>query len=70
MRRVAPAPAAVLPELNPVWIVPLALIGLVIPAPAFLAREGYGDPDVSAGHVPALVGTLVRIRANRLNTAR
>jgi hypothetical protein len=65
-----PAPAAVLAQLDALRIVALALIGLVIPAPAFLAREGYGDPDVSAGHVPALVGTLVRIRANRLNTAR
>jgi hypothetical protein len=65
-----PAPAAVLAQLDALGIVALALIGLVIPAPAFLAREGYGDPDVSAGHVPALVGTLVRIRANRLNTAR
>jgi hypothetical protein len=51
MRRVVPAPAAVLPELNPVWIVPLALIGLVIPALALLARERDRDPDVSTGHV-------------------
>jgi hypothetical protein len=51
VRRVALAPAAVLPELNPVWIVPLALIRLVIPALAFLARERDCNPDVSTGHV-------------------
>jgi hypothetical protein len=48
---VAPAPAAILPELDPLRIVPLALIRLVVPALALLACEGDSDPNVSASHV-------------------
>jgi hypothetical protein len=53
MRGMAPAPAAVLAHLDSLRIVSLALIRLVIPALAILAREGYSNPDVSAGHLPA-----------------
>jgi hypothetical protein len=50
MRRVLAAPTAVLAELDPVGVVPLALLCLVIAPLAFLAREGYGDSNVSASH--------------------
>jgi hypothetical protein len=50
MRGVTFAPAAVLPQLDSLGIVALALIRLIVPAPAFLTSEGYGDPDVPAGH--------------------
>jgi hypothetical protein len=50
MNPVATAPAAVLAQLDALWVVALALVGLVVPALAFLARERYSDPDVSAGH--------------------
>ena len=53
MRGVAPAPAAVLAQLKSLGIVALALIRLVVPALALLAREGYGDPDISTGHLRA-----------------
>ena len=53
VRRVAPAPAAVLPQLQPLGVVPLALIRLVVPALALLAGEGGSDPDVSTGHTRA-----------------
>jgi hypothetical protein len=50
MRRVLAAPTAVLAELNPVRIVPLALLCLIVTPLAFLAGEGYGDSYVSASH--------------------
>jgi hypothetical protein len=50
MRRVTAAPAAVLAKLQALGVVPLALIRLIVPALALLAREGGGDPDVSTGH--------------------
>jgi hypothetical protein len=43
-------PAAVLAELDPVRMVPLGLLGLIVPPLALLAREGDGDSDVSASH--------------------
>src|SRR5689334_11786513 len=46
----APAPLAVLLQCDAVRVVALGLVGLVVPALALLAREGDGDPDVSAGH--------------------
>src|SRR5215217_8043144 len=49
----APAPLAVLAQADAVGVVPLGLVGLVVPALALLAREGDGDPDVSTGHVAA-----------------
>src|SRR5919109_15695 len=51
--RVAPAPLAVLAQRDAIGVVPLGLVGLVVPALALLAREGDGDPDVSTGHVAA-----------------
>jgi hypothetical protein len=50
MGRVLAAPAAVLAVLDPVWIVPLALLCLIVTPLAFLAGEGYGDSNVSASH--------------------
>jgi hypothetical protein len=63
MRGVAPAPAAVLAQLQSLRIVPLALIRLVIPALALLAGEGCGDPDVSTGHIALLEEVVVWIGA-------
>jgi hypothetical protein len=48
---VAPTPATVLAHLEALGIVPLALIGLVIPALALFAGQRHSDPDVSAGHL-------------------
>ena len=45
-----PAPLAVLTQPYAIGVVALGLVGLVVPALALLAREGDGDPDVSAGH--------------------
>ena len=53
VRRVAPAPAAVLAQLEPLRVVPLALVRLVIPALALFAGESRSDPDVSTGHLGA-----------------
>ena len=50
VRGVLPAPTAVLAELDPVRIVPLGLLGLIVPPLALLACEGDGDSDVSASH--------------------
>src|ERR1700729_3423396 len=50
VRGVAPAPAAVLAQLQPLRVIPLALIGLVIPALALFACESGSDPNVSTGH--------------------
>src|SRR3954468_27211 len=50
MARVPPAPLAVLAQADAIRVVALGLLGLVVPALAVLAREGDGDPDVSAGH--------------------
>jgi hypothetical protein len=44
------APLAVLAKLQPLWVVALALIGLVVAALALLAGEGGSDPNVSTGH--------------------
>ena len=54
VRGVAPAPAAVLAQLHPLRIVPLALVRLIVPALALLAGEGCSDPDVSTGHFALL----------------
>src|SRR4051812_6693433 len=48
--RVLPAPLAVLAQRDAIGVVPLGLVGLVVPALALLACEGDGDPDVSTGH--------------------
>jgi hypothetical protein len=48
-----PTPLAVLAQGDAIGVVPLGLVGLVVPALALLAREGDGDPDVSTGHVAA-----------------
>jgi hypothetical protein len=45
------APAAVLPELKSLRVVPLALIRLIVPALALFTGESGGDPDVSSGHL-------------------
>src|SRR5918911_667456 len=50
MRGVPTAPLAVLAQRDAIGVVALGLVGLVVPALALLAREGDGDPDVSAGH--------------------
>jgi hypothetical protein len=50
VRRVPAAPTAVLAELDPVWMVSLGLLSLVVAPLALLAREGYGDSDISASH--------------------
>src|SRR5215208_2126625 len=50
VRGVLPAPLAVLAQPDAIRVVALGLVGLVVPALALLAREGDGDPDVSAGH--------------------
>jgi hypothetical protein len=44
------APLAVLAQRDAIRVVALGLLGLVVPALAFLACEGHSDPDVSAGH--------------------
>jgi hypothetical protein len=61
MRGVAPAPAAVLAQLQSLRIVPLALVRLVVPALALLAGEGCSDPDVSTGHFALLAEVVVGI---------
>src|ERR687894_871780 len=53
MPGVLPAPAAVLAQADAIRVVSLGLVGLVVPALAFLTREGHSDPDVSAGHLTA-----------------
>jgi hypothetical protein len=53
VRGVAPAPAAVLAQLESFRVVALALVRLVVPALALLAREGHGYPDISTGHLCA-----------------
>jgi len=56
----APAPLAVLAQGDAIRVIALGLLGLVVPALAVLAREGYSDPDVSAGHerrAPRVVGS-------------
>ena len=50
---VAPAPAAVLAQLEPLRVVPLALVGLVVTALALFTSESRSDPDVSTGHLRA-----------------
>ena len=59
VRGVAPAPAAVLAQLQPLRVVPLALVRLVVPALALFAGEGGSDPDVSTGHC-ALLDEVIR----------
>ena len=61
VRRVAPAPAAVLAQLQPLRIVPLALVGLIIPSLALFTRESCSDPNISTSHVGASVW-MVRVR--------
>jgi hypothetical protein len=51
---VLPAEAAVLAQRDSIWIVALALVGLVVAALALLAREGYSDSNISAGHASPL----------------
>jgi hypothetical protein len=58
---VSPTPAAVLAQLEPFRIVPLALIRLVIPALALFTGESCGDPDISAGHLTLPVQVVFRI---------
>jgi hypothetical protein len=48
-----PTPLAVLAQGDAIGVVPLGLVGLVVPALALLTREGDSDPDVSTGHVAA-----------------
>ncbi len=60
VRGVSPAPLAVLAQPDAIGIVALGLVCLVVPALALLAREGDGDPDVSAGHARALRQTKGR----------
>src|SRR5690242_13777596 len=55
MRRVTPAPAAVLAQLEPLRVVPLALVRLVVAALALLTGEGGSNPNVSTSHVGASV---------------
>jgi hypothetical protein len=50
------APAAVLAELDPTRIVPLRLLGLVVPPLAILASEGHGDSNVAGHRSSNLVG--------------
>ena len=50
VRGVAPAPVAVLAQLDAVGRVPPRLVGLVVAPLAFLAGERDGDSNVSAGH--------------------
>jgi hypothetical protein len=57
----SPAPAAVLAQLEPFRIVPLALIGLIIPALALFTGESCGDPDISAGHLALPVQVVITI---------
>jgi hypothetical protein len=66
--RVRLAPAAVLAQLNPLGVVALALVRLVIPSLAVLARERDCDPNVSAGHWRSKVdvGNCQRPTAARL----
>jgi hypothetical protein len=45
-----PTPAAVLRQRDAIRVVALALVRLIVAALALLAREGYSDPYVSAGH--------------------
>ena len=46
MRRVAPAPVAVLAQLDAVRVVPLGLLCLVVAPLALLAGERNGDSDL------------------------
>jgi hypothetical protein len=50
MAGVATAPATVLTQRHPVWVVALALICLVVTVLALLACEGDCNPNVSASH--------------------
>src|SRR4051794_17635360 len=50
VRRVLPAPAAVLAELDPVRGVPLRLVGLVVAPLALGAGEGDRNSDSALGH--------------------
>jgi hypothetical protein len=54
-----PAPLAVLAQRDAIGVVPLGLVGLIVPALAVLAREGHSDPDVSTGHVAACSEVVV-----------
>src|SRR5579885_3169182 len=51
VRRVPPAPAAVLPELDPVGRIPLRLVGLVVAPLALGAGERDRNSDSGLGHV-------------------
>jgi hypothetical protein len=49
---VRPAPLAELPQRDAIWVVALALVGLIVTPLALLAGEGDSDAHVSAGHTP------------------
>jgi uncharacterized membrane protein YeiH len=50
VRGVPPAPPTVLAQLDAIGVVAFALVGLIVAAPALLARQRDGDPHVSSGH--------------------
>ena len=56
VRRVAPAPAAVLAQLDPVRRVPARLVGLVVAPLALLAGERHSDAHISAAMSPRFIG--------------
>ena len=74
VRGVAPAPAAVLAQLESLGVVPLALVRLVVPALALFACESGGDPDVSTGHLRAsrlgMIDLGCRVAGAMKNAAR
>src|SRR3954463_13214706 len=70
VRGMRPAPLAVLAQRDAVRIVALGLVGLVVPALALLAREGDGDPDVSAGHLTAAPRVVLHAGQRKTPPAR
>jgi hypothetical protein len=50
MSGVPTAPPAVLAQLETFGIVALALVRLIVTAPALLTSEGGSNPDISTGH--------------------
>src|SRR6185312_6901678 len=62
---VAPAPAAVLAQLEALRVIPFALVGLVVAALALFTSKSRSDPHISTGHNALPVGVFRTWRPNR-----
>src|SRR6185312_5397630 len=67
---VAPAPAAVLAQLEPFRVIPFALVGLVVTALALFTSKSRSDPNISTGHLRASRCGVCRTTATGLRACQ